>query len=214
MNKKLRGNLIEIARKKIESHDPSHDFLHASRVLLMAEKIAIIENADMDIIIPAALFHDVKNFPKDHPKRALSSYESAKFTSKILKKIDSFPEDKIASVVEAIECCSFSKGIMPSLLEAKILQDADGLEATGAISIMRTFSSSGSMQRQFYEPKDPFIFKRDHDDSVYALDLFFSRLLQVEKRMHTKIAKKIARRRTVFLEKFLKELEMELFEIN
>ncbi|EKE18540.1 MAG: hypothetical protein ACD_9C00301G0002 [uncultured bacterium] len=214
MNKKLRSELIEIAKKVIENHDPSHDFLHAFRVLLMAEKIAISENADLDIIVPSALFHDVKNFPKNHRKRALSSSESAKFTSEILNKISTFPKNKISNVIESIESCSFSKGIMPELLEAKILQDADGLEATGAISIMRTFSSSGGMGRQFYEPNDPFVLKRNHDDSIYALDLFFSRLLQVEKRMHTKIAKKIAKRRTMFLGKFLRELEMELLEVE
>ena len=97
------------------------------------------------------------------------------------------------------------------LLESKILQDADRLEATGAISIMRTFSSGGQMNRPFYDPADPFCrngtvaFRSD-------LDLFYRRLLVVEKGMHTPYARKIARRRTLFLKQFLRELKMELKE--
>jgi len=95
-------------------------------------------------------------------------------------------------------------------LEAKILQDADGLEATGAISIMRTFSSAGSMRKAFYHPSDPFCTKRQPDDMRYALDLFHSRLLVVKDRMNTASAKQIAVRRTGFLKEYLRELKLEL----
>jgi uncharacterized protein len=113
-------------------------------------------------------------------------------------------------VCEAIRSCSFAKGIVPNQLEAKILQDADGLESMGAISIMRTFASTGQMGRQFYNPEDPFCRKRNPDAIKYALDLFFTHLLVVESRMHTQSAKHIAKRRTAFLKRFLKELEREL----
>ena len=106
--------------------------------------------------------------------------------------------------------CSFTKNIQPDFIEAKILQDADGLEATGAISIMRTFSSTGQMQRPFYHPRDPFCQARQPDSLKFALDLFYERLLLVEQRMHIATAQKIARRRTKFLRQFLKELELEL----
>lgn len=111
---------------------------------------------------------------------------------------------------ESIYFCSFRKGIVPESIEAKILQDADGLEATGAISIMRTFSSTGQMGRQFYEPSDPFCEKRTPEDLKYGLDLFYTRLLVVESRMHTKTAKEIAGRRTRFSMAFLDELKAEL----
>ena len=96
------------------------------------------------------------------------------------------------------------------MLESQIVQDADGLEATGAISIMRTFATTGQMNRPFYNPVDPFCKTREPDAMKNALDLFYERLLRVTERMHTKTAKKISTRRTAFLRKFLKELDLEL----
>lgn len=212
MNKSLKEQLIAIAKKKIMTHDRSHDFEHALRVLNNALQIAKREGGDLDVIVPAALFHDIVCYQKHHPKSKFSADESAKIAKEILKKIEEFPKEKIENVCIAIKQCSFSKGITPKLLEAKILQDADGLEATGAISIMRTFSSTGQMKRPFYHPEDPFCKNRKPDSSKQAIDLFYSRLLVVKDRMHTKHAKKLANRRTKFLETFLKELELELRE--
>ncbi|MDD5251670.1 MAG: HD domain-containing protein [Patescibacteria group bacterium] len=210
MKRGLRDALTGIAASKISGDDPSHDLNHAFRVLSTAEKIAREEKADLDIIVPAALFHDIVNYPKNDPRRIHSADESAEQTKKILEAVDDYPKEKIEKVVQAIRSCSFSKGIVPDLLEAKILQDADGLEATGAISVMRTFASTGGMKRTFYNNEDPFAANRQPDDMKYALDLFFTRLLKVKERMHTKGAKKIAERRTDFLKKFLKEFELEL----
>lgn len=75
---------------------------------------------------------------------------------------------------------------------------------------MRTFSSTGSMKRVFYHSEDPFCRERPPDDLKFALDLFYTRLLKVEERMHTMAAKKIAKRRTAFLKEFLEELKIEL----
>lgn len=210
MNKKLKAQLIKIAKNKISDNDPSHDIYHALRVLLIAEKIAFQERADMDIIIPAALFHDIVNYPKNDPGKMLNPDKSAIVAKNILKNIGNFPNSKIKKVSEAIKYCSFSKNILPHFIEAKILQDADGLEATGAISIMRTFSSAGTLKKPFYNTQDTFCKKRKPDDSKYALDLFFTRLLQIEKRLHTSMTKQIAKKRIVFLKKFLHELEIEI----
>lgn len=210
MNGELRKQLIEIAREKISNQDVSHDFEHALRVLSNAEKIANSENRDMDIIIPAALFHDIVVYPKDHPEKNKSQEESAIIAESILEKIPDFPKEKIEQVKICILECSFSKGIMPELLESKILQDADGLEATWAISIMRTYSSTGQMKRLFYNTEDPFCEHREPNPKQFALDLFYERLLKVEERMHTKTAKGMAKRRTDFLKIFLEEFKLEL----
>ncbi len=210
MNVGLKAKLIKIARQKISDIDASHDFYHAQRVLTNAEMIAHKEKADMDIIVPAALFHDLIVYPKNHPNRHLSQEESALAAQKILEKLPHYPKKKIEAVKTCILECSFTKGIIPNLLESKILQDSDGLEATGAISIMRTYSSTGQMKRPFYNAEDPFCTKREPDSKKYALDLFYTRLLKVEGRMHTKTAKQIAKHRTAFLKTFLKEFKLEL----
>lgn len=206
----LKNQLIKIAKKKISDTDVSHDFEHALRVLSNAEKIAKKENGDLDIIVPAALFHDLILYPKNHPDKLKSQKESAKAAKKILMSFANFPKEKIKQVEICILECSFSRGIRPKLLESKILQDADGLEATGAISIMRTYSSTGQMKRPFYNSEDPFCENREPNAQKFAVDLFYERLLKVGERIHTKTAKKIAKRRTDFLHKFLKELKLEL----
>jgi uncharacterized protein len=210
MNTNLKEKLIKIAREKISDDDVSHDFEHALRVLANAESIAKEEKADLDIIVPAALFHDVVNHPKNSHLAEFSPIESAELTKKILGKITEFPKTKIKKVCISVESCSFKKGIMPDFLEAKILQDADGLEATGAISVMRTFSSAGQMKLAFYEKEDPFCRVRKPEDLKYSLDLFYTRLLVVKDKMHTKKAKEIAARRTEFLREFIAEVELEL----
>lgn len=206
----LRNKLIKIAAEKIPIVDASHDFEHALRVLSNAENIAGEEGGDLEIIVPAALFHDVVVYPKDHPDRLRSQEESADVTEKILDSIEGFPKGKITEVKTCILECSFSKGIVPETIESKIIQDADGLEATGAISIMRTYSSTGQMRRPFYHSEDPFAQKRNPDAPSFALDLFFERLLKVTDRMHTKTAREISKRRTNFLNEFLEEFKLEL----
>ncbi len=213
MKKFLEKKLISIVRSKQTNKDPSHDFNHVFRVFNLAVKIGKKENADLDIIIPAALFHDIIIYPKNTLSSKNETNESAKFATDILENLKDYPKNKIEKVSICIKQCSFSKGIKPDLLESKILQDADMLESTGAILIMRTSSSGGQMNRQFYYPTDPFC-KNGTIVGRSNLDLFYGRLLIVEKRMHTKFAKQLVKRRTLFIRKFLHELKSELKEAN
>ena len=211
MNKKLKNILISIAKKYQTKNDPSHDFQHILRVLNLAEKITKKEKADLDIVTPAALFHDIIVYPKNSKESNNAAGESAEFAEKVLRKVPEYPKEKTDKVKICIEQCSFSKGIIPDFLEAKILQDADSLEATGAISIMRTFSSGGQMNRPFYDPRDPFC-KEGTVAFRSGLDLFYRRLLLVGDKMYTSTAKRIAKRRSKFLHAFLEELKVELHE--
>lgn len=206
----MREKLLAIAKEKMAENDPSHDFEHALRVLRNVELISRHEEADLEILIPAALFHDAVIYPKNHPKSKDASNESADLARRVLLSISDYPQDKIILVEDIIRKCSFSKNILPDTIEGKILQDADRIEATGAISIMRTFASSGQMQRPFYSPDDPFCESREPKPLDHAIDLFYDRLLIVADRMHTNIAKKIAKERTEFLRIFLEQLKKEI----
>ncbi len=211
MNAKILKELKSIAEKRQTKEDPSHDFNHISRVLNMAIKIGKSVGADLDIVIPAALFHDTVVYRKDSPKSLNETDESAEATSKILQETKGYPKDKIEAVKICIKECSFTKGIIPVSLESRVLQDADLLEATGAISIIRTFSSGGAMNRAFYNPKNP-LKEKYEKDFPSGVGLFYRRLLIVEQRVHSKLAKQIAKKRTNFLRKFLTQLETELKE--
>ncbi len=210
MNLSLRDSLFVAAEQRISHDDPSHDFLHACRVTRMAERIAETENADLDIIVPAALFHDVVNYPKNDPRAANAADESADMVAGILRNLPEYPQKKIGAVQTAIRQCSFSKNIVPEQLEARVLQDADMLEAAGAFAIMRTFCSTGQMKRPFYNADDPFCEHREPDPKSFAVDLFYARLLKVQDRVHTKLAKEIVKQRTDFLRAFLEQIRLEL----
>lgn len=212
MKNDLKSCLIEIAHQRQTKTDPSHDVNHVIRVMNLAEKIATSVNADLEVVLAAACFHDVIVYPKNSPQSKNETDESAQLASTLLREIDGYPIEKIENVQLAIRQCSYSKGIIPDLLEAKVLQDADRLEATGAISIMRTFSSGGQMNRPFYRSEDPFCEKGEPVPHGSGLDLFYRRLLLVEKGMHTDLARKMAKRRTEFLHAFLQELKIELEE--
>ena len=195
------------------SHDPSHDEGHVLRVLNMARKIGETELADLEVLIPAAIFHDAVVFTKNDPRSKEATSESAAYAKKILEKKSTYPKNKIPRVVSCILECSYSKGLSPSSLESKILQDADRLEATGAISLMRTFSSGGQMNTPFYNPHDPFCETGANPNHCsHGLDLLYQRLYKVCDGMHTKTAKIIAERRHKFLKEFELELKIELCE--
>jgi uncharacterized protein len=210
MKNNLKQKLIEIAREKTRNNDASHDIGHALRVFNNVLEIAKKEGGDLDILIPAALFHDVIIYPKNHPSSKLAPAKSAELTKKILSRQKEYPKHKIKQVCIAISECSFHKKTKPRDIETKILRDADKLEATGIIAIMRTFASTGHMGINFYEPSDPFCENRKPDAMKYGLDLFYERLLIIEERVYTKTAKKIARQKTKFLRIFLDELRKEL----
>ncbi len=198
----------------ITKGDPAHDFEHTKRVLNMAIKIGEnTEGADLEVLIPAALFHDAIVFRKDDPKNKQATELSAEIARSVLAKLQNFPYLKIKLVEVCIRECSFSKGIPASTLESKILQDADRLEATGAIAILRTFSSGGQMERPFYNPEDPFR-ENSKPNTEYGLDLFPRRLFLVSSSMNTEIAKNIAARRHKFLVSFVDELRTELYETD
>lgn len=160
MTNYLKNTLINIAKKHQVKGDPSHDFQHVLRVMNLATEISKRESADLDVIIPASLFHDVVVYRKDTKESKMESEESAEVARGILNNIKKYPKRKIEKVLTCIQECSFSKKIKPFLLESKILQDADRLEATGAIAIMRTFSSGGQMQRPFYDLHETHFAKR------------------------------------------------------
>jgi uncharacterized protein len=212
MNIKLKNQLIGIVHQYIDESDISHDFIHTQLVLRNAEQIAKQEKADRDIVVAAALFHDIIVYPKNSADTCKSQHDSAKLAAKILKTIKEFPAVKIEAVKKCILECSFTQNLPPSSLESKVLQDADLLESTGAISIMRTFASAALMKRRFFNIEDPFCKKRIVNNQKFATDLFFLRLLKAGQRIKTKTAKKIAVRRTKFLKQFLKELGKEIYE--
>ena len=194
---------------KIMDNDPAHDFDHIMRVYTNAKKIVKEEKADEKLVLSAALLHDIVSYPKSSNRSKFSSIDSAKKSKIILKKYG-FSEKEITIVSDAIKDHSFSQNKVPETLEGKILQDADRLDALGAIGIARVFATSGSLNRSFYNIDDPFCTKRNPDDDLWAVDHFFNKLLKLESLMNTRSGKIEAKKRTNVLQEFLKQLKDEI----
>jgi len=193
----------------MKKNDPAHDFEHVMRVFSNAEKICKKENANKKLVLYSALLHDIVSFPKNDKRSKNSSTKSSLEAKKILSKFH-FSDDEIKIISDAIKSHSFSKNKKAKTLEEKILQDADRLDAIGAIGIARTFAVGGSKNRSFYNKLDPFCSKRNPNDKNWILDHFYKKLLLIEKKMNTKSGKFEAKRRTKIIKKFLSDLEREI----
>ncbi|MDH5569629.1 MAG: HD domain-containing protein [Nitrosopumilus sp.] len=200
--------LKDEVKKRIEN-DSAHDFDHVLRVYKNAQKICKKEKADEKLVLSAALLHDLVFYPKSDKRSKMSSIESAKKSKNILKKYN-FSNEEITIISNAIEEHSFSQNKIPTSIEGKILQDADRLDALGAIGIARAFATGGSLKRPFYNVDDPFCKQRIPDDKIWTLDHFFKKLLKLESLMNTKYGKTEAKKRTVVLKAFLKQLKQEI----
>lgn len=188
---------------------PAHDAQHVERVAASARTIALAEGARVDVAVAAALLHELVNLPKDHPDSARSGDLSAEEAARVLAD-HGVAGELAAAVVTCIRDHAFSKGARPESLEVAVLQDADRLDAIGAIGVARCFATCSDMQRPFYSSDDPFCRARTPNDKEFGIDHFFRKLLKIEDGLHTATAKRLGRARTEFLRVFLAQLESEL----
>jgi uncharacterized protein len=205
-------NVINLLKQEVHDlmiNDAAHDFDHIMRVFKNAQNICKKENANEKLVLSAVLLHDIISYPKSDKRSKLSSIKSAEESKKILKKFN-FTKEEIQIISDAIRDHSFSRNVIPTTLEGKILQDADRLDAIGAIGIARVFAVGGSEKRPFYNIKDPFCKSRIPDDKIWTLDHFYRKLLKLESLMNTKSGKIEAKKRTRVLKDFLNELKKEI----
>jgi len=209
----MEKNWFEIfsnkARVLYPPTDPAHDFLHIRRVVNTAKMLCEAEHGNWAVVMPAAFFHDYINVPKGDPRRAYASQLSAEAAIEFLKSVG-YPEEHFPAIRHAIEAHSYSAGIKPETLEAKIVQDADRLDSLGAIGIARCFATTSLMKRPFYAEEDPWAESRDLDDKNYGLDHFFQKLFKLVEHLNTDTAKKEGEHRIAFIKTYLDQIKREI----
>ena len=189
--------------------DLAHDFEHVLRVVKTAKQLSLLENALLEIVVPAAWLHDCFSFPKNHSNRKSSSVYAADKALQFLAELN-YPVKYFQPIHHAIVAHSFSANIKPITLEAKIVQDADRLDALGAIGLTRCIQVSAGLERPLYHTSDPFCQSRSPDDSKYTIDHFYKKLLSIKDSVHTNAAKAEANKRTLFMKVFLAQLKSEV----
>jgi uncharacterized protein len=188
--------------------DGAHDVAHALRVASLAERLAREECADTEVCVVGALLHDLVYRPKNHPESA----DTARMAAEVAPDwcAGAGLAAKSAAVAHAILTHSWSGGGAPGSLEARIVQDADRLEALGAIGIARVFATGGSFHSALWHPDDPFAEGRELDDKRYTLDHFFRKLLKLADAMQTPSGRRLAVERQRVLLDYLATLREEL----
>ena len=196
------------ARDAAGPHDPTHDVAHAMRVADWTLRLAGAE-VDAREAFAAALLHDAVNPPKDSPERALASARSAERARERLPALGFAPE-AVARIADAIRDHSFSRGAVPATPLGRALQDADRLEALGAIGLLRCISTGVRLGGEWFHAEDPWAEARPLDDTRYSVDHFFTKLLLLPATMCTEAGRAEAERRAAFLREFLARLAEEL----
>ena len=182
--------------------DGAHDLSHLHRVWSNARAIHAEEGGDGEILAAAALLHDCVAVAKDSPLRAQASRLAAARAVDLLGELG-WPAARAQAAAHAIEAHSFSAGIAPTTLEARILQDADRLDAIGMVGVARCFYIAGRMGSALYDPADPTARNRAYDDKRFAIDHFQTKLLGLAAGFQTRSGARLAAERQARLRRFL-----------
>jgi len=207
--KRWLGAIRQSLAIEMASSDPGHGLEHVERVVKNAIRIAETLTVDYEVLLPATWFHDCVCVAKNSPLRSQASRLAAKRALGMLEELG-YSTDKFEQISHAIEAHSFSAGIQCQSVEAQVLQDADRLEALGAIGLARCLMTGGAMGQRLYHPDDPFPTTRELRDDQHAIDHFFAKLLKLPSTMQTTAGREIAQKRAGFLVDFLSQLSLEI----
>lgn len=193
--------------------DPAHDGGHVERVVRSALLLAEAEGANPDVVWVAAWLHDCVHVPKNSPDRSRASGLCASAAREFLLGVE-WPGIDVDGVFHAIEAHSFTAAIEPRTMEARVVQDADRLDALGAHGLARNLMLAGSWNAGLAHPTDPWAEHRPLDDRAWAVDHFFAKLLKLPAMMTTKAGVIEAHRRAEVLKQFVRELARERGEVS
>lgn len=192
---------LALAREQT-GDDGAHDLNHLSRVWHAARQLlASYPQADALVVMAACYLHDLVNLPKNHPERHLASRQAAVLASTRLAAAG-FDAARLPAVAHAIEAHSFSANIAPQTLEAQIVQDADRLDALGAVGLARLFYTAGRMNSALAASDDVLAVQRPLDDRAYALDHIAVKLATLPATMQTAAGRELAEARLQWLYRF------------
>lgn len=208
----LVSRSARLLEKTLSGEGSGHDWWHVHRVWKLAERIARTEpRADPTVVALGALLHDLADWKFRGGDLEAAPREAGKW----LTKLKAAPE--LVARVQAIcrEVSYKGAGVKdrPTSLEARIVQDADRLDAIGAIGIARTFAYGGAKGRSMYEPDEKPVLHRSFaaykKSRGHTINHFHEKLLLLKKRLHTREAKRIAASRHAYMEGFLKQFHSE-----
>ena len=205
MNKEIIDRAMAYVKEKFENEYSGHDWFHTLRVFRTATRIAEAEGADVETVQLAALLHDV-----DDRKLSPETYAEQKNARNFLAE-NGVEESVICEICRIISEVSFvgRDSVVPSTLEGKCVQDADRLDAIGAIGIARAFAYGGNHNRLMYHPDiapNPNMSKEEYIKSnSTTVNHFYEKLFKLTDMMNTDTARSIAKERDEYMKAFIAE---------
>ena len=209
---------VEEARAWYPGHDPVHGFDHVLRVLHLAEQLASAEGADLEIVRAAVLLHDAEtpeafHQPTPASKRTSHHLDSAEFARRQLEA-EGWPEQRISAVEHCIRAHRFrDEHEQPQTLEARVLFDADKLDAIGAVGVARAISYAVTHGQPAYaKPSETFLQNgvREPGEAHSAYHEYVFKLCKLKSRLSTPAAIALAEQRHRFMVGFFEQLEEEV----
>lgn len=198
-------NTIAFVKEELKNAEGGHDWFHIERVYKNAQLIAFEENCDKLVVNLAALLHDIADSKFHDGDETVGPQKARAFLEK-----ENVDKDVIEHVIKIIENISFKGGNFEKQFHSKeldIVQDADRLDAIGAIGIARTFNYGGFKNRTIYDPTiEPNLVMSKEEyksSSSPTINHFYEKLLLLKDKMNTKTGVKIAAQRHLFMEQFL-----------
>ena len=202
-------NALEYVKKIFESDFSGHDYFHTLRVYKTAVRIAKAEGADVKIVSLAALLHDVDDI-KLSPKTYENKDNARAFMSK--NGIDKATADKICEIIDEISYKGTSS-VEPKTLEGKCAQDADRLDAIGAVGVARAFAFGGNHNRVMHDPDIPPLLNMSGEEYrrhiSTTVNHFYEKLFNLADMMNTNTAREIATARNQYMKDYISEFLAE-----
>lgn len=197
---------IEEARQYYTDSDAAHDFDHVLRVLALAERIGQADGAAMEIVRTATLLHDVARAEEERTG-ACHARVGAERARQILA---GHPADKVEAVAQAIASHRFRDEVVPQTLEAKVLYDADKLDAIGAIGIARAYALAGKRGQRLWAGTPADSLAESQSTDYTPVHEFIFKLSQLKEALFTATARQIAKERHRYMVEFFTRLEEEV----
>jgi uncharacterized protein len=202
---------ILFVKKQLQDAEGGHDWFHIERVYKNALQIAVDETCDLTVVKLGALLHDIAD-----SKFHLGDEEIGPKTARIFLESEHVSEEIIEHVIQIINNISFKGGNFEKTFSSKeleIVQDADRLDALGAIGIARTFNYGGFKNRTIYDPQIAPNLNMSKEEYKISdsptLNHFYEKLLLLKDQMNTETGKKLAQERHRFMETYLSQFYAE-----
>ena len=210
-SKKLIEKTRLYAEKELADDGSGHDWWHVYRVWSIAKKIAQKENADQTIVELAALLHDIADWKFNDGDESAGPSQVSAWLNK--NGVDPGLVDEVCEIISTLSYKGAGVATPMGTIEGKIVQDADRLDAIGALGIARTFAYGGNKNRLMYHPEEAPVmhknFEHYKNNKGHTINHFHEKLLLLKDRMNTESAKILAEQRHLFMKNYLVRFHKE-----